>query len=44
MLLHGVDIPGLAGWISATHTDADAEKTVEAVLATVGMLKEEGIA
>jgi glutamate-1-semialdehyde 2,1-aminomutase len=44
MLLHGVDIPGLTAWISATHTDADVAKTVAAVVGTVEMLKEEGIA
>jgi glutamate-1-semialdehyde 2,1-aminomutase len=44
MLLHGVDIPGFAAWISATHTDADAEKTVAAVAGTIEMLREEGLA
>ena len=35
MLLHGVDMPGLAGWISATHADADVDKTVAAVAGTL---------
>jgi glutamate-1-semialdehyde 2,1-aminomutase len=43
MLLHGVDVPGLSGWISATHTDADVEKTVEAVAGTLTLLHEEGL-
>src|SRR5207248_2271785 len=42
MLLHGIDMPGLTGWISATHTDADVAQTVTAVARTVELLKEEG--
>jgi len=44
MLLHGVDIPGFAAWISATHSDADADKTVAAVAGTIKMLQEDGLA
>jgi glutamate-1-semialdehyde 2,1-aminomutase len=44
MLLNGVDIPGFAAWISATHSDADVEKTVAAVVGTIEMLREEGLA
>ena len=43
MLLNGVDIPGLGGWLMATHTEADVEQTVHAVSATLDTLKEEGI-
>lgn len=41
MLLNGVDIPGTGGWITATHTEEDVEKTVEAASATLGALREE---
>jgi glutamate-1-semialdehyde 2,1-aminomutase len=44
MLLHGVDLPGLAAWITATHTASDVDKTVAAVAGTVEMLREEGLA
>ena len=43
LLLHGVDSPGMSLWTSAAHSDADVAKTVQAVAATVAMLKEEGI-
>ena len=43
LLLHGVDIqPWPGGMASATHTDADNERTVEAFHQTIRMLKEEG--
>jgi glutamate-1-semialdehyde 2,1-aminomutase len=35
MLLHGVDLPGLGGMTTAAHTEADVERTVEAVAATL---------
>jgi hypothetical protein len=44
MLLNGVDLPGLGGMTTAAHGEADVEKTVGAVGATVRMLKEEGLA
>jgi glutamate-1-semialdehyde 2,1-aminomutase len=40
MLLHGVDLFGLSGMTTAAHTDADVEKTVDAVAATVELLQE----
>src|SRR5262249_38339170 len=43
MLLQGVDMPGLAGWIGAAHTEADVEKTVAAVEKTIELLQEEGL-
>jgi glutamate-1-semialdehyde 2,1-aminomutase len=43
MLLHGVDLPGLGGMTTAAHTPEDVERTVEAVIATVELLAEEGI-
>ena len=43
MLLNGVDIPGLGGWLTAVHSPADIEKTVTAVQATLEMLRDEGI-
>jgi glutamate-1-semialdehyde 2,1-aminomutase len=38
MLVHGVDLPGLAGMTTAAHTEADVEKTVAAVAATLALL------
>jgi glutamate-1-semialdehyde 2,1-aminomutase len=31
MLLHGIDLPGLAGMTSAAHTEADIDQTITAV-------------
>jgi glutamate-1-semialdehyde 2,1-aminomutase len=42
MLLHGVDLPGLSGMVSAAHTEADVEHTVAAVAASLDLLKGEG--
>ena len=43
MLLNGVDITGWpGGTISAAHTDADQDKTVDAFRASIDMLKNEG--
>jgi len=38
MLLHGVDLMGLGGMTSAAHTEADIEKTVDAVSRTLDLL------
>ncbi|MCE9532178.1 MAG: aminotransferase class III-fold pyridoxal phosphate-dependent enzyme [Planctomycetes bacterium] len=38
MLLNGVDIPGTGGWLSAAHTEADIDRTVDAVAKTIEML------
>jgi len=35
MLLNGVDIPGLGGWLSAAHTKEDIDNTVAAVAKTI---------
>lgn len=43
MLLSGVDIPGLGGWLMATHTDEDLDRTVRAVGSAIEMLKAEGL-
>ena len=43
LLLHGVDSPGMSLWTSAAHSDADVAKTVQAVTATVEMLREGGL-
>jgi glutamate-1-semialdehyde 2,1-aminomutase len=43
MLLHGADLPGLGGMTTAAHTEADVERTAEAVGATVALLREEGV-
>ena len=42
MLLAGVDMPGLAGWLTAAHSDDDLDKTVRAVEGTVRELIAEG--
>jgi glutamate-1-semialdehyde 2,1-aminomutase len=44
MLLHGVDLPGLGGMTTMTHTEADIEQTVAAVAGTLDLLREEGMA
>jgi glutamate-1-semialdehyde 2,1-aminomutase len=44
MLLHGVDLPGLAGMTTSTHSEADIEETVAAVSGAVQMLQEDGLA
>jgi glutamate-1-semialdehyde 2,1-aminomutase len=41
MLLHGVDLPGLGGMTTAAHTEADVERTVAAVAATVDLVNRE---
>ena len=43
MLLNGVDWWGLAGMTSCEHTAADVVKTVEAMRASVGELRAEGL-
>lgn len=43
MLLHGVDIQGWPGApVSAAHTDADREQTIEAFRQTIRALRDEG--
>ena len=41
MLLNGVDLPGLAGVTMQAHTDADIEQAVNAVSATIELLRDE---
>lgn len=42
-LLHGIDIQGWPGAsVSAVHTDADLNRTVEALSQTIDLLREEG--
>jgi len=43
MLLHGVDVPGLAAMSNGSHTNDDVEETVEAVRGTIALLREEGM-
>jgi glutamate-1-semialdehyde 2,1-aminomutase len=43
MLLNGVDIPGLGGWLMAAHTDEDLDRTVRAVGSAIELLKAEGL-
>jgi hypothetical protein len=43
MLLNGVDIPGLGGWLMAAHTDEDVDRTVRAVGSAIELLKAEGL-
>lgn len=42
MLLNGIDLPGLAGWISAMHGPEEIAKTVSAVELSVQELMDEG--
>lgn len=44
MLLNGVDLPGLGGWLTAAHSDADIDQTVAAVGGALELLREEGLA
>lgn len=44
LLLHGVDWPGLGGWLTAAHNETDIDITVQAVAATIDLLRAEGLA
>lgn len=44
MLLNGVDIPGLGGWLTAAHNREDIDRTVRAVAASIELLRAEGVA
>jgi glutamate-1-semialdehyde 2,1-aminomutase len=44
LLLAGVDMPGLGGFLSAAHTEADITRTVEAVGSALRRLAAEGLA
>ncbi len=41
MLNEGIDLMGTGGMVSAAHSDADAERTVEALRSTIRRMKEE---
>jgi glutamate-1-semialdehyde 2,1-aminomutase len=43
MLLHGVDVPGLACMSNGSHTEADVARTVDAMRETIRMLRDEGL-
>jgi len=43
MLLNGVDIPGLGGWLSGVHSNADVETTIAAAATAIEMLRSEGM-
>ncbi len=43
MLLNGVDMPGLGGWLTAAHTDEDLDRTVKAVEASIESLRAEHV-
>jgi hypothetical protein len=38
-----VDMPGLGGWLMAAHTDEDLDRTVQAVAASIELLRAEGV-
>jgi glutamate-1-semialdehyde 2,1-aminomutase len=38
MLLNGVDLPGMAGMTTAAHTEADIDRTVSAMAATLDLI------
>ena len=42
LILNGVDIAPLHGWVSAVHTDADMEKTVQAFEKALVLMQEDG--
>jgi glutamate-1-semialdehyde 2,1-aminomutase len=44
MILNGVDVPPVHGWISAVHTEEDIALTVQAFEKAIQMLQEEGLA
>jgi glutamate-1-semialdehyde 2,1-aminomutase len=44
MLLNGVDLPGLGMFVMAAHTPADIDHTVNAVAASLDMLRADGLA
>jgi glutamate-1-semialdehyde 2,1-aminomutase len=41
MLLNGVDIPGLGGWLMAAHAPEDIDRTVKSVESAIELLKAE---
>ena len=43
VLLNGIDMPGLGGWLTAAHTSKAIEQTVTAIAAAIEMLNAEGI-
>src|SRR5262249_38502984 len=43
MLVHGVDLPGLAAILTAAHTEAEVEQTVQAVDGAISLLQQEGL-
>ena len=42
LILNGVDICSLHGWVSAVHTDEDVERTVQAFEKALMLLREDG--
>lgn len=42
LILNGVDIAALHGWVSAVHTEADVEKTVQAFEKALLLMQEDG--
>jgi glutamate-1-semialdehyde 2,1-aminomutase len=44
VLLNGVDMPGLGGWLAATLTGDDMTRTVDAITNAIAMLQAEGYA
>ena len=43
MLLNGVDMPGLGGWLTAAHSPEDIDRTVQAVAASIEQLGWRGL-
>lgn len=43
MLLHGVDLPGFSGMLTAAHSERDIDQTVEAVVKSAIWMRQEGI-
>lgn len=43
MLLNGIDMPGMGGWLTAAHSKDDIDRTVDAVALGIELLKAEGL-
>ncbi len=42
LILNGIDIAPLHGWVSAVHTDAEVEKTVQGFEKALILMQEDG--
>ena len=42
LILNGVDVCPLHGWVSAEHTDADVDRTVQAFEKALALIRDDG--